>query len=193
MRARDVRAAQDAVPAEPRRRRGLTEEDRANWAAYARDLRLLDGRSASKAPHAPEPLEAPLPAFLAAPPVAPAAPRRPLPPVEIGARQPGLDTGTLARFRTGKLAASRTLDLHGRTAQRAYAALHAFLRAAHADRVRCVEIITGRGSGPEGGVIRRELPLWLNLPDLRPLVLAAAHPHPANPGAVRVLLKRVRP
>jgi len=42
------------------------------------------------------------------------------------------------------------------------------------------------------GVLRRELPLWLNLPELRPLVLAAAHPHPGNEGAVRVLVRRVR-
>ena len=31
-------------------------------------------------------------------------------------------------------------------------------------------------------MLRRELPLWLNLPEIRPLVLAAAHPHAANPG-----------
>ena len=84
----------------------------------------------------------------------------------------------------------RTLDLHGRTAQRAFHALHGFLHAAHADHVRVVEVITGRGSGETGGVIRRELPLWLNLPALRPLVLAASHPHPANPGSVRLLLRR---
>jgi DNA-nicking Smr family endonuclease len=39
-------------------------------------------------------------------------------------------------------------------------------------------------------VLRRELPLWLNLPALRPLVLAASHPHPANPGSVKLLLRR---
>ena len=50
--------------------------------------------------------------------------------------------------------------------------------------------MTGRGS--EGGVLRRELPLWLNLPEIRPLVLAAAHPHAANPGSVRLLLRRAR-
>jgi len=55
-----------------------------------------------------------------------------------------------------------------------------------------VEVITGRGAGEAGGVLRRELPHWLNLPSLRPLVLAAIHPHPANPGAVRVLLRRTR-
>ena len=67
-----------------------------------------------------------------------------------------------------------------------------FLEQAHADHVRCVEVITGRGSGEAGGVIRRELPMWLNLPALRPLVLAATHPHAANPGSVRLLLRRIR-
>ena len=105
---------------------------------------------------------------------------------------PGVDKAIWHKFRTGKMAASRTLDLHGRTAQRAYHALEAFLRGAYADRVRCVEVITGRGSGEEGGVLRRELPLWLSLAQIRPLILAAAHPHPANPGSVRLLLRRVR-
>jgi DNA-nicking Smr family endonuclease len=95
-------------------------------------------------------------------------------------------------LRSGKLAPERTLDLHGRTAQRAFHALHAFLHAAYTDGVRCVEIITGRGTGEAGGVLRRELPFWLNLPGLRPIVLAAAHPHAANQGAVRVLLRRAR-
>jgi DNA-nicking Smr family endonuclease len=87
---------------------------------------------------------------------------------------------------------SRTLDLHGRTTQAAFHALERFLHAAAADRVRCVEVITGRGSGEGGGVIRRELPFWLNQGALRPLILAAAHPHAANPGATRLLLRRKR-
>lgn len=110
----------------------------------------------------------------------------------VGDHPGGIDTGTWERFRTGKLPTVRRLDLHGQTAQRAYHQLIGFLRTAHADRVRCVEIVTGRGSGENGGVIRRELPLWLNLPEIRPLVLAAAHPHAANPGSVRLLLRRVR-
>jgi hypothetical protein len=114
------------------------------------------------------------------------------PPLAVGEPPGGVDSATWQRFRTGKLAATRKLDLHGQTAQRAHYALVAFLRGAHSDRVRCVEIVTGRGSGEEGGVIRRELPHWLNLPELRPLVLAAAHPHAANQGAVRLLLRRVR-
>ena len=103
-----------------------------------------------------------------------------------------MDAATWQRFRGGKVPAARRLDLHGMTAQRAFHALVAFLRSAHADRLRCVEVITGRGSGEETGVLRRELPLWLNLPDIRPMVLGAAHPHAANPGAVRLLLRRLR-
>ena len=96
-----------------------------------------------------------------------------------------MDSATWHRFRTGKLPAARALDLHGHTAQRAFHSLATFLRAAHAEGLRCVEVVTG-----QGGVLRRELPLWLNLPELRGVVLAAAHPHAANPGSVRLLLRR---
>ncbi|MDE2582497.1 MAG: Smr/MutS family protein, partial [Rhodospirillales bacterium] len=124
---------------------------------------------------------------------APAPPRRPArTALSVGDAPAGLDAASWQRFRSGRLPPARTLDLHGHTAQRAYHALRGFLHAAAADRVRCVEVITGRGTGEAGGVIRREFPLWLNLPDLRPLVLAAAHPHAANPGSVRLLLRRPR-
>jgi DNA-nicking Smr family endonuclease len=185
-----------------RRAPRLTEADHAAWAGFTRHI-----APRSAGPEAPSP-----PAAAASPPAA--ATRSPLrtphratthavpgpaaAPLAIGAPPAGVDRATWQRFRTGKLAALRTLDLHGMTAQRAFHALTAFLRAAAADGVRCVEIVTGRGSRDgtpwtEGtGVIRREFPLWLNRPDLRPLVLGAAHPHAANPGAVRLLLRRPR-
>jgi DNA-nicking Smr family endonuclease len=167
----------------------LTEIDRAEWAHYARHVVPLAGRARPEVPKAlPTAASRSLPAV----PNAPSPPRRSAEPVAIGSPPSGVDKATWQRFRTGKLAAARTLDLHGRTAQRAYHALEAFLRGAHGDRLRCVEVITGRGTGEEGGVLRRELPLWLNLAPLRPLILAAAHPHPANPGSVRLLLRRVR-
>jgi len=171
----------------PPRRPRLTEQDRRDWASFARQITLLPGRDLADLP--PEPAVAsptPRPPDVAAvkmPPPLPSA-------LAVGNQPGGLDNATWNRFRSGKLAAVRTLDLHGRTAQRAFHALQGFLHAAHADRVRCVEIITGRGSGEGGGVIRRELPLWLNLPTLRPLVLAASHPHAANPGSVRLLLRK---
>ena len=171
------------------RRRGLTEQDRAEWASYARHVRPQPGVAMPEGAE-PLPTAAPAPAPAQAAPLPP-RPRK-LAPLVVGDAPGGVDRATWTRFRTGKLTAERTLDLHGRTAQRAHAALHAFLGAAMHERLRCVEVITGRGSGEHGGVIRREFPLWLNDPFLRPLVLAASHPHPANPGSVRLLLRRVR-
>jgi DNA-nicking Smr family endonuclease len=113
-------------------------------------------------------------------------------PLAVGDQPGGIDKATWHRFQSGKLATARTLDLHGMTAQRAFHALAAFLRTAHADQVRCVEVVTGRGSGETGGVIRREFPHWLNLPEIRPLILGAAHPHALNPGSVRLILRRIR-
>ncbi len=172
----------------PRRRPLLTEQDRNAWAAYAQLVRPLPGRAAPAPPPPPDPPERPAPP----PPPPRHTARPPAPAVSIGGQPGGLDSTTWTRFRSGKLPPSRTLDLHGRTAQRAHHTVTGFLHAAHADGVRCVEIITGRGIGETGGILRRELPLWLNLPNLRPIVLAASHPHPANPGSVLVLLRRVR-
>jgi DNA-nicking Smr family endonuclease len=139
----------------------------------------------------PPTVQSPPPPALSAQPAIPPPRPKPGPPALVtGLHPPGLDKSTWNRFRTGKLPATRTLDLHGKTAQSAFHALERFLVSAHAEQLRCVEIITGRGSGEAGGVIRRELPHWLNLPSLRPLILAASHPHALNPGSTRLLLKR---
>lgn len=169
-------------------RRGLSDGDREAWAVYAQHVAALPGRML---PALPLPAPSVARTTLAAPP--PAQARIPLPSfIEVGRQPGGVDDSTWGKLRTGKLRAVRTLDLHGRTAQAAFVALQSFLHHAHADRVRVVEIITGRGSGEAGGVIRRELPLWLNLPPIRPLVLAVTHPHQANVGAVRLLLRKPR-
>ena len=179
----------------PPRRRGLNEADQALWAHYTRQVAPLAGKDSPSAP-AP-PLAPPAPAPSVRPVVKPRAAatgpgRRNTPVLAVGDQPSGLDKSTWSRFRGGKMAVARTLDLHGMTAQRAHTALIGFLRSAHADQVRVVEVVTGRGSGETGGVIRRELPLWLNLPDIRPMILGASHPHPQNPGSVRLILRRIR-
>jgi DNA-nicking Smr family endonuclease len=115
-----------------------------------------------------------------------------LPPLAIGEPPPGLDAARWSRLRAGRLVPERRLDLHGLTAAQAHVALRAFLFAAAEAEVRCVAVITGRGSGEAGGVLKRELPLWLNDATLRPLLLAAAYACAANPGAVLLLLRRRR-
>jgi DNA-nicking Smr family endonuclease len=179
----------------PRRPR-LTDADHAAWASYASRIAPLPGRDrpvlADTAVQADMPsgsqAQTPRPRAGAPVRVAQVAPS----PLTVGTHPGGVDGGTWQRFRTGRLRAARVLDLHGQTAQLAYHALVGFLRTAHADRLRCVEVVTGRGGREGGGVLRRELPLWLNLPEIRPLLLAAAHPHAANPGSVRLLLRRLR-
>jgi DNA-nicking Smr family endonuclease len=195
--------------------RGLTERDEAEWARFAGRIAPLRRRRGV----APEPSLAPQGASegtskgrLAAAPAATPAPTGPQtfkpprptpssgpPSLGIDGQPPGVDTATWRRLHRGQLDGVRKLDLHGMTAQHAFAALRSFLRTAHAERVRCVEVVTGRG-GESGGVLRRELPHWLNLPEIRPMVLAAAHPrtsgalhsHIANPGSVRLLIRRQR-
>jgi DNA-nicking Smr family endonuclease len=171
---------------ESQRRSRLTEAERALWSSYAGRIRRLPGR----APLAPAPQPEP-PSATQPQPRPPALPRtasaKTLAPLAVGTQPGGVDTASWQRLRTGKLPTVRTLDLHGYTAQRAFHALTGFLRTAHAEGQRCVEIVTG-----QGGVLRRELPLWLNLPEFRGLILAAVHPHAANPGSVRLLLRRRR-
>lgn len=174
-----------------RRLRGLSEADRALWRAYAAEIVPLPGRAL---PPEPAPVTVAAPAVktpVAAVPMAP-APRWSPPDIAVNAPPSGLDDRRWRDLRRGRIAPERTIDLHGRRAQEAHAAVHAFLADAYAEGLRCVAVITGRGSSTEGGVLRRELPHWLNAPDLRRIILGAAHPHRANTGAVHVLLRRRR-
>lgn len=174
-----------------RRLRGLTEADRALWRAYAAEIVPLPGRALPPEPVAPAP-----PAI--APVVATAvqspqpAPRWSPPDIAVNTPPAGLDDRRWRDLRRGTIRPERTIDLHGRRAQEAHAAVHAFLAEAYAQGARCVCVITGRGSTTEGGVLRRELPHWLNAPDLRRIILGAAHPHRANTGSVHLLLRRRR-
>lgn len=161
--------------------RQLTEMDRAAWDVFVHGAKPPSAGTAEGA-------AADTPAAGAA---GVPRPKRIVPLVPNRA-PPGLDKASWQRFRSGRLATERTLDLHGRTAAAAHAALVVFLQAASADDIRCVEVITGKGSGEAGGVLRRELPHWMEQPAVRSLILAAAHPHPANQGAVRLLLRRRR-
>lgn len=170
-----------------RARRGLTEADRHAWRSYVQHVARLPTAAAMPAPVESGPV---IPPAAVPAPAAVLRTRPPATPIEVGVSPGGIDRSTWSKFRAGKLPVARTLDLHGHTLSRAHAELHAFLARAVAERLRCVEVVTGRGSGENGGAIRREFPLWLNSPALRPLVLAASHPHPANPGSVRLLLRR---
>ena len=186
------------VPAQPRPRRGLTEAEWALWQLYTVRAQVapLPGKALpapAAAPLLPQPAARPAPAPPLVPKPAPAAlPHRGVE-LQIGQAPAGLDARRWKSLRRGETRPERTLDLHGRRAQDAHAAVRRFLHEAQQDGLRCVAIVTGKGSiGQEPGVLRRELPHWLNAPELRPLLLGAAHFAAGNPGAVLLLLRRPR-
>lgn len=174
----------------PPRPRGLTAGDRALW-------RLWTARAGvaplSGEPEAPPPAPPPPPVPVPVAAIAPPKPRRvtPAPPIEVNAAPGGIEARRWRELTRGRTRPQRVLDLHGQRAQDAHAAVRHFLHAARADGLRCVAIVTGKG-GLEGGVLRRELPHWLNAPDLRPLLLGAAHASSVNPGALHLLLRRAK-
>ncbi|PYD48895.1 Smr/MutS family protein [Novacetimonas pomaceti] len=194
-----------------RRRRTLNQDEQALWAAFTQDISPLRHARAAR-PATPRAAPAEKPAQAAGPPASSVSMddiRRLAAPglhhhapshgrmehdrgsaIEIGVRRPGLDDTSWRGLVSGRLRPQRRLDLHGQIAQTAFHRLHAFLLQARVDNVRCVEIITGLGSGANGGILRRELPLWLGRADMRRFILAVVHPHAANQGAVRVLLRR---
>jgi DNA-nicking Smr family endonuclease len=66
------------------------------------------------------------------------------------------------------------LDLHGRTQAQAHNALISFLRGAQARGAKNVLVITGKGARAaqgEHGVLKRQVPLWLKLPEFREFVV----------------------
>ncbi|MBL6457571.1 Smr/MutS family protein [Belnapia sp. T6] len=173
------------------RRRILSEADRRLWQVYTNLAQVapMPGKALPPLPQPSSPGAAPpAPATSPAPPRP--APARATPELQVGAPPPGIDARRWRALRRGKTRPERVLDLHGRRAQEAHADVRRFLVQAQADGLRCVAIVTGKGSSTEGGVLRRELPFWLNAAELRPLVLGAAHPHASNPGAVHLLLRR---
>ncbi|MBW4021743.1 MAG: hypothetical protein HIU92_01170 [Proteobacteria bacterium] len=179
--------------------RRLSDKERAEWLSFAqamgaKPLRPPPAMLAEASGPAAAPADAARQAAGGPPvPLMPPTPRpRPkLAELTVGSLAAGLDQASWEKLRRGRMRPERVLDLHGRTAQAAFWAFERFIGAARADGIRCVEIVTGRGAG-EGGVLRRELPLWINLPQMRGAILAATHPHRANVGAVVLLLRRIR-
>ncbi len=111
-----------------------------------------------------------------------------------------MDQKTFAKMRKGKTRPEARLDLHGMTVDAAHTALVSFLMRAKADGKRLVLVITGKGKpGPDNGpiprrtgVLRQQLPHWLDVPPLRQIVLQShtAHLKHGGSGAFYIYLRR---
>ncbi len=181
--------------------RPLTSEDDLDlWRGIARTARPLRKRNEhadAKRPAGDKPQRA------AAEEPAPERPRvlprrrapevRPPPPLAAGAGA-DVDRRTADRLKRGKLPIEGRLDLHGMTQEEARAAVSGFIAAGVAAGRRCVLVITGKGSGRDGGVLRQGLPGWLNEPANRTrlIAFAPAQPQHGGHGAMYLLLKRPR-
>ena len=183
------------------RRRQLSEEERALWRGFVRSIEPLPGPQRRLAPDA----AAPSPADKTAGKTAPAAPGPAAPDDARPAKKsPPLappDRRLRRRVARGREPIDDRIDLHGLTQSGAHAALLRFLRGAQAAGARVVLVVTGKGTGrgdrdaaSERGVLRRQVPLWLALPEFRPFVLGFedAHAGHGGQGALYVRLRRGR-
>jgi DNA-nicking Smr family endonuclease len=173
------------------KRRGLSPDERVLWSAVTRSIAPMRAGAAAPEedaveavrPAAPKPAAAPLARPLAQQPMPP-----PLSP--LGRRM-------RSRVARGKEEIDGRLDLHGLTQSEAHAALLRFLRQAGGRGARLVLVITGKGArGGEGerGVLRRQVPQWLRLPEFRALVIGFEQAHVAHggEGALYVRVRRSR-
>lgn len=179
------------------RRRALTEEDRELWELVAKQVKPLRKHRAAKVHTAPR-----AEASSAVPVAKPALSPRPL--AQAPAPRPSKPAipplAPLGKRERTKLSRGRSeiearLDLHGMTQMRAHRALTGFLHRAHHDGLTFVLVITGKGrSGDESGVLRRQVPEWLSLPEFRAFVVGfeeASVSH-GGEGALYVRIRRAR-
>lgn len=195
------------------RRRHLRPEEREIWDLVARTTRAMHPTRRAK-------VEDPIPK---APLVAPQAPSAGLESFRLGARAPKsaarhdlmptpvqklrdaplkMDASTHKTMTRGKLMPEARLDLHGLTLAEAHPELIRFTLNAVARGLRLVLVITGKGKdrdtgGPipmRLGALRHQVPQWLHLPPLGPVILQVtpAHLRHGGEGAYYVYLKRQR-
>ncbi|HEX4041720.1 MAG TPA: Smr/MutS family protein [Xanthobacteraceae bacterium] len=177
-------------------RRRVSEEEHSLWAGIAREVTPLRKAAAKAKPAAPA-------GELAAAPPRPAK-KTEAPPLATPLPLVALDRRLKQRVARGNHAIAARIDLHGMTQRQAHAALIDFLRRAQADDARLVLVVTGKGRGTsahdghergqERGVLRRQVPMWLALPEFRRFVVGfdeAHHTH-GGQGALYVRVRRPR-
>jgi DNA-nicking Smr family endonuclease len=185
------------LPARPRRRRDLSEEERALWESVARQTKPLRKKPRAAKPETASDLE---PHVAAKPVASPASlPPASLPRMQKPAVPPLTPLGRRERSQLsrGRKEIEARLDLHGMTQTRAHHALSGFLQRAHLDGLTFVLVITGKGKmggESERGVLRRQVPHWLSQPEFRALVVGfeEAHIGHGGEGALYVRIRRSR-
>jgi DNA-nicking Smr family endonuclease len=186
------------LSAAPRRRRALSEEERALWESVAKQTKPLRKRTrAVKTPAASPETETPAAAKIPAAPKPHPPARIPHPPKPAAPPLAPLGRRERSHLARGRKEIDARLDLHGMTQTRAHRALLGFLQRACGEGLTFVLVITGKGkigAEAERGVLRRQVPQWLSLPEFRPLVVGfeEAHIGHGGEGALYVRIRRSR-
>jgi DNA-nicking Smr family endonuclease len=98
----------------------------------------------------------------------------------------------------GNAAIDARIDLHGMTQAEAHGALRKLLHRSQASGAKFVLVVTGKGapnaSRSDRGVLRRQVPMWLALPEFRRYVLGfdVADTGHGGEGALYVRLRKAK-
>lgn len=113
-----------------------------------------------------------------------------------------MDKKAFTRLKQGRLSPEGRIDLHGMTLDQAHPALNRFILDSHTKGRRLVLVITGKGKTKDTsdpiptrlGVLRHQVPQWLQQHPLKPLVLqvAQASQKHGGSGAYYIYLRRTR-
>jgi DNA-nicking Smr family endonuclease len=184
-----------------RKKGQLSPEDRALWAQVTKTLTPLsqdrtvaddpdetnDGSPDKKAPSRKTKTATAI--------RAPRQPDKPPPPPPLHR----LDNRYRRKLVRGVKSIDARIDLHGLTQHQAHERLRGFLFGAQAHGCKLVLVITGKGGSGQGfmderGVLRRVVPQWLAMPDMRSIVLGyeEAHVTHGGSGALYVRIRRRR-
>jgi DNA-nicking Smr family endonuclease len=183
------------LPPSSRRKRALSEEERALWEGVAKEIKPLRKKPRSgKTEAALSDVETTAAAKAAAPANPPPSIKIPRATKPIVPPLAPLGRRERAQLSRGRKEIDARLDLHGMTQTRAHRELFGFLQRAHSHGLTFVLVITGKGrvADPERGVLRRQVPQWLSLPEFRALVVGfeEAHIGHGGEGALYVRIRR---
>ncbi len=165
------------------RNKDMTPQDRELWLWVTRDVAPLTHKNQPDRPlflKSLQPLKEP----------------KSTQPIEIKNKkhnvQAKIDKRTTRNLVKGDLKIGAKLDLHGLTQAQAHKALQVFIQASVKKGIRVALLITGKGVSGEG-VLKKQVPLWLENPDLSRFILnyAEARPQHGGSGALYILLKKL--
>lgn len=175
-------------------RRGLSAQEQKLWGDVTRSVAPLRRQPLPAGPELPAAAGETKPQSSRAAARSASAVARPAAPLEQ------FDRRLKQRLARGTEAIDFRVDLHGKTQSEAYAALVSFLRKAQSHGAKFALVITGKGSGAradggERGVLKRQVPQWLRLPEFRRYVLGFedAHHRHGGAGALYLRIRRQRP